>query len=77
MIAGGFSDSSRIAKEGEAKTTFTDMNSENSGIIFDYVFVSDELKNSVETYTVCPAKVDGQWVSDHNAIVATIVLRKA
>jgi endonuclease/exonuclease/phosphatase family metal-dependent hydrolase len=74
MIAGGFSDSSRIAKEGEAKTTFTDMNSENSGIIFDYVFVSDELKNSVETYTVCPAKVDGQWVSDHNAIVAKIVI---
>ena len=76
MIEGGFADSSRIAKEGEAKTTFTDMNSENSGIIFDYVFVSTELKNSVETYTVCPAKVDGQWVSDHNAIVATIVLRK-
>jgi endonuclease/exonuclease/phosphatase family metal-dependent hydrolase len=74
MIAGGFSDSSRIAKEGEAKTTFTDMNSENSGIIFDYVFVSSELKNSVETYTVCPAKRDGKWVSDHNAIVAKIVI---
>ena len=77
MIAGGFADSSRIAKEGEAKTTFTDMNSENSGIIFDYIFVSSELKDSVETYYVCPAKVDGQWVSDHNAIVGTIVIRKA
>ena len=75
MIDGGFADSSRIAKEGEAKTTFTDMSNENSGVIFDYVFVSSELKNSVETYTVCPAKIDGQWVSDHNAIVATIVVR--
>ena len=72
-----FSANLTIAKEGEAKTTFTDMNSENSGIIFDYIFVSSELKDSVETYYVCPAKVDGQWVSDHNAIVGTIVIRKA
>ena len=77
MIAGGYLDSSKIAKEGEPKTTFTDMNNENSGVIFDYVFVSSNFANAVETYTVCPAKKNGQWISDHNAIIANILLAGA
>ena len=72
----GYSDSSRVAKEGEPKTTFTDMTDENSGTILDYIFVSSNLKDAVETYTVCPAKRNGQWVSDHNAIIAKIAIPK-
>ena len=72
----GYSDSSRVAKEGEPKTTFTDGTNENSGTILDYIFVSPNLANSVETYTVCPAKRNGQWVSDHNAIIAKIAVPK-
>ena len=37
---------------------------------------SSHLKNMVETYTVCPAKRDGKWVSDHNAIIAKIAIPK-
>ena len=72
----GYFDSSRGAKQGEPKTTFTEMTDENSGIILDYIFVSSNLKNAVETYTVCPAKRGGQWVSDHNAIIAKIAVPK-
>ena len=74
MLAGGFVDSSKVAKVGEAKTTFTDMTNENSGVIFDYVFVSSGLKNHVQSYTVCDAKRNGEWVSDHNAIIAKITI---
>ena len=74
MLAGGFVDSSKVAKVGEPKTTFTDATNENSGVIFDYVFVSSGLTNHVQSYTVCPAKRNGQWVSDHNAIIANITI---
>ncbi len=70
----GYLDSSRIAKEGGPSTTFTESKDENSGIILDYIFVSPDLKNMVETYYVCPAKRNGKWVSDHNAIVAKIAI---
>ena len=72
----GYFDSSRVAKEGEPKTTFTDGTDENSGTILDYIFVSSHLKDTVETYTVCPAKRNGKWVSDHNAIIARIAIPK-
>jgi uncharacterized repeat protein (TIGR02543 family) len=77
MIEKGFADSSKVATVGEPKTTFTDMSNENSGIIFDYVFVSSGLTNKVQTYTVCNAKRDGKWMSDHNAIIANIVIPSA
>ena len=70
----GFADSSKIAKEGKPGTTFTEMTNENSGTILDYIFVSPELKTSVESYSICPAKRNGQWVSDHNAIVTKVVI---
>ena len=72
----GYSDSSRIAKEGEPKTTFTEGTDENSGIILDYIFVSPNLQHAVETYTVCNAKRNGKWISDHNAIIARIAIPK-
>ena len=74
MIGAGFLDSSKVAKEGEIKSTYNGMDNNYAGAIIDYIFVSPELAESVDTYTVCPAKRDGQWVSDHNAIIATITL---
>lgn len=74
MIAGGFLDTSHEAKTGEIKSTYNGMSDDYEGAIIDYIFVSPELKGAVDTYTVCPAKRDGQWISDHNAIIATITL---
>ena len=77
MIGAGFLDSSHIAKEGEIKPTYNGMDNDYAGAIIDYIFVSPELKDAVDTYTVCPSKRDGQWISDHNAIIATITLPDA
>ena len=74
MIANGFLDASRVAKEGEIKSTYNGMDDSYTGAIIDYIFVSPELADVVDTYTVCPSKRDGQWISDHNAIIATITL---
>lgn len=76
MIANGYLDSSLVAKEGEVKPTYNDMKDSYAGAIIDYIFVSPDLKDAVDTYTVCPSKRDGQWISDHNAIIATITLAK-
>jgi endonuclease/exonuclease/phosphatase family metal-dependent hydrolase len=77
MIGAGFLDSSHIAKEGEIKPTYNNLQDGYAGAIIDYIFVSPELKDAVDTYTVCPSKRDGQWISDHNAIIATITLPDA
>ena len=74
MIGAGFLDSSHVAKEGEIKSTYNGMDDSYTGAIIDYIFVSPELVSAVDTYTVCPAKRNGQWISDHNAIIATITL---
>ena len=74
MIGAGFLDSSKVAKEGEMKSTYNGMDNNYAGAIIDYIFVSPNLADAVDTYTVCPAKRDGQWISDHNAIIATITL---
>ena len=74
MTANGFLDASRVAWAGEVKPTCTDMNDDYEGVIIDYIFVSPELAEAVDTYTVCPSKRDGDWISDHNAIIATITL---
>ena len=74
MIAGGYLDSSLVAKEGEVKPTYNGMDNNYAGAIIDYIFVSPNLADAVNTYTVCPSKRDGQWISDHNAIIATITL---
>ena len=74
MIANGFLDSSKVAEQGEIKPTYNGMDNDYEGAIIDYIFVSPNLAEAVETYTVCPSKRDGQWISDHNAIIATITL---
>ena len=66
-------DASAIAAQGTASSTYNGM-TEGTSAILDYIFVSSNLANAVETYTVCPAKRNGEWISDHNAIVATITL---
>lgn len=76
MIGAGFLDTSKVAKEGEIKPTYNGMDNNYAGAIIDYIFVSPDLADVVDTYTVCPAKRDGQWISDHNAIIASITLPK-
>ena len=76
MIAGGYLDSSLVAKEGEVKPTYNGMDNDYEGAIIDYIFVSPNLAEAVENYTVCPSKRDGQWISDHNAIIATVIISK-
>ena len=72
----GYSDCSNAAKTGDkgAMTYNGEKDDTSQWSIIDYVFVSSALKGSVESYTVCPAKRDGKWVSDHNAIIATIAI---
>lgn len=74
MIGSGFLDASHVAKEGEIKSTYNGMDDSYAGAIIDYIFVSPDLGDVVDTYTVCPAKRGGQWISDHNAIIASITL---
>ena len=74
MIGAGFLDSSHVAKEGEIKPTYNGMDNSYAGAIIDYIFVSPDLGEAVDTYTVCPSKRNGQWISDHNAIIATMTL---
>ena len=73
MLANGYLDSSAIAAQGGASSTYNGM-SDGTSAILDYIFVSPNLANAVETYTVCPPKRNGEWVSDHNAIFADIVI---
>ena len=74
MIGAGFLDSAKVAKEGEMKPTYNGMDDNYAGAIIDYIFVSPELADVVNEYTVCPAKRNGGWISDHNAIIASITL---
>ena len=74
MTANGYLDASRVAWAGEVKPTCTDMNDDYEGVIIDYIFVSPDLAGVVDSYIVCPSKRDGEWISDHNAIIATITL---
>ena len=74
MITNGYLDASHVAAEGEILPTYNGMSDSDIDVLIDYIFVSPELAGLVDTYTVCPAKRDGQWISDHNAIIATITL---
>ena len=74
MIANGYLDASHVAAEGEILPTYNGMIDSDIDVLIDYIFVSPELEELVDTYTVCPSKRDGQWISDHNAIIATITL---
>ena len=74
MTDGGYLDASRVTWSGEVQNTYNGMNDEYAGAIIDYIFVSPDLAESVDSYIVCPAKRDDQWISDHNAIIASITL---
>ena len=76
MTQNGFADASKVAKQSESKRTFNG-NSDSGNVIFDYIFVSSDLANIVQTYKVCAEKRDGTWISDHNAIIANIAIPKA
>ena len=74
MITNGYLDASHVAAEGEILPTYNGMSDSDIDVLIDYIFVSPELADAVDTYTVCPSKRDGQWISDHNAIIATITV---
>ena len=74
MTDGGYLDASRVAWSGEIQPTYNDLKDDYEGAIIDYIFVSPNLAEAVNSYIVCPAKRDGEWVSDHNAIIASITL---
>lgn len=74
MTEGGYLDSSLIAWAGEPQHTYNGMDDTYAGAIIDYIFVSPDLAGAVDSYMVCPAKRDGEWISDHNAIIASITL---
>lgn len=56
---------------GESTRTFHGFN-EDWGTIIDFCFVNELFP--VVSYKVCDAKQDGQWISDHNAIVTELLL---
>ena len=70
-----YSDASKVAAKGTASSTYNGMTSGTAAIL-DYIFVSSNIKSAVKTYTVAAAKRNGSWVSDHNAIYATITVPK-
>ena len=75
VTAKGYSDASKVAASGSASSTYNGMTAGTSAIL-DYVFVSSNIKGAVQSYKVCAAKRNGQWVSDHNALVVKIALPK-
>lgn len=56
---------------GESTRTFTGY-SETGGAIIDFCFVNEFIP--IKSYKVMPDKVNGQYVSDHNAIVSEVIL---
>ena len=67
-----YTDSSQVAKQSEkGEATYNGMG-EGTASILDYIFVSRHMKETVTSYNVCDAKRDGEWISDHNAIISVI-----
>ena len=68
----GYSDSAFVAKQSERdEATYNGMG-EGTASILDYIFVSGHMADTVTSYNVCDAKRDGEWISDHNAIISVI-----
>jgi endonuclease/exonuclease/phosphatase family metal-dependent hydrolase len=71
----GYFDSRIIKKEGDSANTYTyNGMKDGDGSILDYIFVSRHMQNTVQNYDVCDAKLNGEWISDHNAIISTIAV---
>ncbi len=56
---------------GENKRTFTGY-SDQGGTIIDFCFVNEYI--SISSYKVMPEKINDQFVSDHNGIVAEVLV---
>ena len=56
---------------GENVRTYQGYN-DNGGSIIDFCFVNDLFP--IVSYKVCEEKTDGEWISDHNAIVSELIL---
>ncbi|MBQ2915842.1 MAG: endonuclease/exonuclease/phosphatase family protein [Clostridia bacterium] len=52
------------------ENTYTFNGYGESEIIIDFCFINDKIKPV--SYHVCDGKINGEWVSDHNAIVSEI-----
>ena len=48
---------------------------ENENLVIDFIFVNDFFP--IISYKVCPEKMNGEYISDHNAIVAELILLPA
>ncbi|MBQ2915841.1 MAG: endonuclease/exonuclease/phosphatase family protein [Clostridia bacterium] len=59
---------------GESVRTYQGY-SETGGAVIDFIFVNEMFP--AISYKVCPEKMDGQWISDHNAIVSELLLLPA
>ena len=57
---------------GESKRTYNGYRDGDGGGVIDFCFVNEWSK--ILSYKVCNEKIEGQWISDHNAIVSEIVL---
>lgn len=57
-------------KYGESTRTYQGYG--NGNAIIDFCFVDGCF--AVDSYKVCDEKIDGEWVSDHNAIVSEVLL---
>ena len=60
---------------GESKRTYQGCIDDWAGTVIDFIFVNDLFVPV--SYKVCPEKIDGKWISDHNAIVSEVLLLPA
>ena len=60
---------------GESKRTYQGCIDDWAGTVIDFIFVNDLFVPV--SYKVCPEKMDGEWISDHNAIVSEVLLLPA
>lgn len=68
MLERGYEDTGLY---GERTRTYHGYREEGGGVI-DFIFVNDNLP--ILSYKVCDEKINGTWVSDHNPIVADLML---
>ncbi len=57
---------------GEQKRTFQGYTDDWAGTFIDFCFVNDYIP--ILSYKVCDEKMNGEWISDHNAIVSEILI---
>ena len=58
---------------GENVNTFNGYGGDE--LLIDFCFINDKV--SAVSYYVCDGKIDGEWISDHNAIVSELLILPA